>query len=127
MDRIEVDMNHTKETLQKVSDLLTPDMWCKNTLQDSDGKCCIIGAVMLAAGEKPHHISPGFMAKNLGVVECIDHAVKRHSPEVWERLPGKPMIGGSPVWMKLVTWNNAPATTFEDIKAVLDDALSMST
>jgi hypothetical protein len=119
-------MIDVKDTAQKVIDLLNERGWTQYRLQDNDGRLCVFGAVnMVLTG---HYTWPGSRSGDMaGVLEFADALgpiVVRNFPE---RVPSSRLYLYSPQeWGqgRVVTFNNSPATSKEDVIGVLQELVN---
>jgi hypothetical protein len=92
--------------------------WCKRHLRDNDGAHCLMGALLEAREEfRPgvpsflydfltYNATPDVVALSEAVAKVSQHHKRLH---------------GSNHWSRIATFNNDPATSYDDIVRVLDE------
>lgn len=68
--------------------------WCQGDYEDSDGNCCVVGAVLLCSGEGGDFRAPDVILPSL-----------------------RQVIGGTEI-----SWNDAPGRTQSEVSAALREA-----
>src|SRR4051812_43151069 len=90
--------------LTKVEDLLRqPEHWCKGFYKTPDGAYCLVGAV--------REVTP-LMSERWEVSKVLSRAITAHT---WDKNPGPEGSG-------LLSFNDEPSTTHQDISLVLTKA-----
>jgi hypothetical protein len=97
-------MKTTPQILDKAASIIQTNGWCQNTFKDSDGKYCIIGA-MIEASESDR-----------------DYFFNNHYSEIFSKLcKAEPLIGAS-----IAAWNDSEDQTKENVISILKKAASLN-
>ena len=91
-----------KQVLSKVDKLLShPNTWCKGTEDNGRGRHCLVGAVRKVVQEN----TPDYLDDN---IEDVLDIISQQIPD------NNDYFGGN-----VVEFNDAPKTSFKDIKALI--------
>lgn len=98
----------------KLANILTDETkWCKNALK-RDNKCCLMGAVCKAAKRKNEYLDI-YSRKNKNIYKKLAKIIKTLYPNIKVFRQCQ-----TPEASVIASFNDAPETTFDKIKEVVD-------